>query len=73
MENGKSTQSNLKLPNPDKLTLKWMWGNIPVKYWISLLSLLIAFFIAGIYMGQIGWVKDLWFFSRLVDGKRVYV
>ena len=35
------------LAHPNKVTLKWLWENVGYKFWLSLLSLFVATFIAG--------------------------
>ena len=59
VENDKPSKSNLKLPNADNLTIEWLRKNIPLKYWYVLASFFVSVFVAGIYIGQVAWVKDL--------------
>ena len=44
---------------PEKVTLAWLWQNVPIKFWGWLIGLLIAAFSFGISIGQIQWVQEL--------------
>lgn len=44
---------------PEKVSLAWLWQNVPIKFWGWLIGLLAAAFLLGISFGQIQWVRDL--------------
>jgi len=45
-------KKTLEMPNPDKVTLAWLFHNVPIKFWWWLAGILIAAFILGITIGQ---------------------
>ena len=42
-----------------KISLEWLWRNLPVEYWLWFFGLLVGVFLLGIVFGQIHWVRDL--------------
>jgi hypothetical protein len=42
-----------------KVSLEWLWGNLPVEYWLWFFTLLVGAFLLGIALGQIRWVRVL--------------
>jgi hypothetical protein len=42
-----------------KVSLEWLWRNLPVEYWLWFFSSLVGVFLLGIVLGQIHWVRDL--------------
>lgn len=54
-----SPQESAGLEYPHKVTLSWIWKHVPVRFWIWLVSLLIAAFLIGVTVGQISWIQDL--------------
>lgn len=54
-----SPQKSAGLEYPHKVTLSWIWKHVPVRFWIWLVSLLIAAFLIGVTVGQISWIQDL--------------
>ncbi len=57
--NTPSMKKTLAYPGEDSLTLKWLWQNVPYKFWIWLISLLIASFLLGVFIGQSKLYQDL--------------
>jgi hypothetical protein len=47
------------LPLPDKVTMAWLWGNVPAQFWISLMGVLVTAFVAGFTLGQMPAVGQL--------------
>lgn len=47
------------LAYPKKITLFWLVKNVPIKFWLWLVGLLLAVFVTGITVGQVDWVKEL--------------
>jgi hypothetical protein len=47
------------LPRPAEVTLAWLFHNVSWKFWSSMAGLLLTLFVAGIYVGQVGWVRQL--------------
>ncbi len=49
----KGTQTNaLKREWPEKITLSWLYNHAPIGLWITVVSMALAIFLAGIYVGQ---------------------
>lgn len=44
---------------PKLVTLKWLFENVPWKFWISIATLLVTMFIAGIEASRLSLVKEL--------------
>ena len=44
---------------PSKITLRWLAEHVPCKFWLWLMGILAAVFVAGITVGQVDWVKEL--------------
>jgi len=47
------------IPYPDKITMKWLWYNVPYSFWLWLISVLTAVFLAGVFVGQSKLYHDL--------------
>ena len=43
----------------NKISLGWLWQNLPIEYWLWFINLLVAAFLLGILLGQIHWVREL--------------
>jgi hypothetical protein len=54
-----SPASATGLTLPDKVTISWLYHHIPVPIWVTLASLIIAVFIAGVTSGQTTFVREL--------------
>lgn len=52
-------ESRLGPPVPETVSLAWLFHNVPWRFWVVCFSALVAVFIAGIEVAQIGWVRDL--------------
>jgi hypothetical protein len=46
------------LPLPDKVTLAWLWRNVPALFWIYLISVLVTVFATGFAVGQMSGVEQ---------------
>ncbi|MCK5346035.1 MAG: hypothetical protein KAR20_21640, partial [Candidatus Heimdallarchaeota archaeon] len=55
------------LPLGDKITLSWLWQNVPVKFWIWSSSILLGVFLIGVSAGQIPWVQDIYRNNTIKD------
>lgn len=44
---------------PEKITLKWLWHSVPIGFWLWFLSLIVASFVAGVFVGQLSVVQEL--------------
>lgn len=44
---------------PEKITLKWLWHYVPIQFWLWLLGIIAAVFVAGIIVGQLSMVQEL--------------
>lgn len=47
-----ASKNELNIPKEDNITLEWLRKKVPLRYWISLISLIISVFLAGLYIGQ---------------------
>jgi len=56
---GSSSISKAASPEFEKVTLLWLVHHVPVKLWLSAIGLLFVFFFAGIQVGQIGFVREI--------------
>jgi hypothetical protein len=44
---------------PEKVTLAWLFGNVPVSVWLSLGGAIITAFVLGVAAGQTTFIKEL--------------
>jgi len=44
---------------PEKVTIRWLYGHIPINAWASLFTLLVASFVGGVYVGQTTVAREL--------------
>lgn len=44
---------------PEKMTLKWLLDNVPVKLWWTAATLLLSVFAAGVAASKLGFVRDI--------------
>jgi hypothetical protein len=42
-----------------KVSLEWLWQNLPIEYWLWFFTSLVGVFLLGIVLGQIHWIQDL--------------
>ncbi|HPY62080.1 MAG TPA: hypothetical protein PLJ22_02930 [Kiritimatiellia bacterium] len=47
------------LDMPEKITLKWFMEHTPISFWPWVLGIIGMLFVAGIYVGQLSFVKEL--------------
>jgi hypothetical protein len=47
------------LSPPGEVTLAWLFHRVSWRLWSGVAGALLAAFVAGVYMGQIGWVRQL--------------
>jgi Skp family chaperone for outer membrane proteins len=59
----KSSKGNHFNHNLEKVTVAWLFHNVPAKFWIWLIGIFIAIFITGISAGQTNIAKDLFGFK----------
>ncbi len=50
---------NKQIEYPDKITMKWLWHNVPYSFWFWIISVLITVFLAGVFVGQTKLYHDL--------------
>ena len=43
----------------DKVTLPWLWKNVPASFWVWVAGVLFAVLSLGVYLGQTSWVQEL--------------
>lgn len=53
-----TTQPDLPLASPERVTLRWLIDHVPVIYWLWLAGGFIATFLIGVSAGQYQWVRD---------------
>jgi hypothetical protein len=53
-----SSETRNVLIMPEKITLKWLWHSVPIGFWLWFLSLIVAAFVAGVFVGQISVVQE---------------
>jgi hypothetical protein len=50
---------NMPLEAPEKVTIRWLIDHVGWGAWTTLGSLVLAAFLSGVYIGQVGWVREL--------------
>lgn len=55
-KNNEKINDQLNLPH---ITLKWLFQNVPVRFWVSSVSILIGVFGTGAMVGQTSFVREL--------------
>lgn len=56
---GGETTSGLRIDEPEKVTLEWLFRNVPAKLWISFFGFCILLIMAGISLGQLSFVQEM--------------
>jgi hypothetical protein len=44
---------------PDKITIAWLYHNVPAKLWIALVGVLLSAFLAGLFVGETHLFSDI--------------
>lgn len=44
---------------PQKITLSWLWHNVPYSFWLKLASIIVSAFLFGVFVGQSKFYQDL--------------
>lgn len=60
ISNGDSSIGGSSGELPDRVTLSWLRDNVPIKFWLWLVGILIATFVFGTSIGQVTLVRELY-------------
>ena len=55
-----SGAESVGLNYPSKVTLRWLYENMPIKIWGLLISLLVVFFVLGLKLGEYEVFTKIW-------------
>ena len=56
----KSISRNQSVEYPDKITLKWLYNNVPYSCWAYIGGFLLAAFFLGLFVGKSKWYGGYW-------------